>query len=135
MITYLRKKRDILLGKLRDYEFAHGITISERELPEEQSYTYEQHMKDCFRDIDTFYDFECVIYTKTNLNTFALVFYKVKNDRYCKDCSNAKERHVIEIVSSKVIPSSVQKYIRENLRHSVTDVSFTTGATAISRLF
>lgn len=135
MITYLRRRKDILLGKLKGDEFAHGITVSERELPEEQSYSYEQHMKDDFRDIDTFYDFECVIYTKTNLNVFALIFYKVKNDRYCEHCSISKEKHVIKIVSSKVIPFHVQRFIIKNLRHSVTDVSFTTGATSISRLF
>lgn len=138
MITYImgkikgmRSKKVIFKGTKGAY--GHMIVISEREeFPDTSySYSYEQHMKNNFRKIDTFYDMEAVIYTKTGLNCFGYVFHKVVNENYCKQCSNAKEKHIIRIVSSKLIPRDVQKFIKDNMMHSVTEVLFTNGSANI----
>ena len=124
MILYrVRQWFSILKRNLWD----QGVTVSERN--ESFPHEYAMHIKNDMRRIDTTFDFEAVIYHKTNLQCFALVYYKVNDIKFCDSWfdSNRRYKLKIKVISSKRISDDVQKFIKENQQDPACEISFTTG--------
>jgi hypothetical protein len=113
-------------SKFKRNIFDQGVTVSEYDesFPNE----YAMHIKQKMGRIYTTFDFEAVIYHKTNLKSFALVYYKVKNVKSLDSrAPNMRYKLLTKVISSKRIPDDVQKFIKENQQDPACEVSFTTG--------
>jgi hypothetical protein len=107
--------------------FDQGVTVSERDesFPNE----YAMHIKNRMGRIYTTFDFEAVIYHKTDLQCFTILHHKVDIVKFWDSWIAPSKRYKLKtlIVSSKRIPDDVQKFIKENQQDPACEVSFTTG--------